>query len=147
MLFHTSELSLASGESTSPESAAKRAERTPGAPVEGVHFEAGVVGQHQLAGSKQGVVDSLEGGVGGEGGAGLIGSGDGGRGGKEIDGDGMGLSGGAKIAQLALAGGGGEEAEGHRASLACGAQARQRVSEPAGWWRRSWGEIAGGKRL
>jgi len=33
MLFHTSVLSLASGESMRPESAAKRAERTPGAPL------------------------------------------------------------------------------------------------------------------
>ena len=76
MLFQTSVLSLASGESMRPESAAKRAERTPGAPSRGVDFKAGVVGEDQLAGGEAGVIDGFERGVGGEGGAVFFGGGD-----------------------------------------------------------------------
>src|SRR5271157_6382248 len=89
--------------------------------LEGVYFEAGVVGQDQVSGDKTGVVDGLVCGVGGEGGAVLFGGRDGGEQGQGIDGEGMGLGGGAEVAELALAGGGGVEAEGHGKSVTGGA--------------------------
>ncbi len=67
MLFQTSGVVVGIGESTMPASAAKRAERTPGAPAEGVHFETGVVGDDDLARNELGVINGLERGVFGKG--------------------------------------------------------------------------------
>ena len=116
-MFQTSVLSLASGESMRPESAAKRAERTPGAPRERVDFEAGVVGEDQLAGEVTGVIDGFEGGVGGEGGAVLFGGGDFIQVWERIDFERMSLGGSAEVAEFALAGGGGVEAKRHEVSV------------------------------
>ena len=59
MLFHTSVLSLASGESTRPESAAISRRAHAGCAAERVHFKAGIVGDHQLAGRETRIVNSL----------------------------------------------------------------------------------------
>ncbi len=88
-----------------------------GRAVKGVDLEAGVIGEDERAGCEMGVVDGLEGGVGGEGCAVFFGRIDGGEAGKWFDGDVVGDGGGAEVAQFSLAGGGGEEAESHAESV------------------------------
>ncbi len=114
MLFQTSVLSLASGESTRPASAAKRAERTPGAPERASTSRPESSARTSWPGSELGVVDGFERGVFGEGFAVFFGWFDVGEIGERIDGDGVCFGGGAEVAQFALAGGGYVEAKGHQ---------------------------------
>ena len=117
ILFQTSVLSLASGESTKPESAAKRVERTPGWPPEGVYLKAGVIGEDELTWGETGIVDGLERSVSQEGVAIFFRGGDVVGRGQGINEDGVCVGSGAEVAKFALAGGGGEKAESHGESV------------------------------
>ena len=116
MLFQTSVLSLASGESTRPDRrqpCRAHARRT----AERIHFKAGIVGNNQFAGSEARVVDRLGGRIGEKGVAVFFRSRNVFDAGEGLNVYRMSLCGGAEIAELAGARSGGVEAKSHAASV------------------------------
>ena len=104
MLFQTSVLSLgASGESSEAKVGGEPGGAHSGSAGEGVDFEAGVVGDDEIAGCELGVVDGLERCVLCKGEAGFFRGGDGPEVGERLNVEGVGPGGGAEIAQLARA--------------------------------------------
>jgi hypothetical protein len=88
--------------------------------VDGIDFKTRVIGQHEFARCELGIIDSLDGGIRGEGIAVLFGWFDVCQTGKRVDANCVCFSGGAKIAQLSLAGGGNVETKIHETSLTGG---------------------------
>ena len=97
-----------------------------GRSVEGVDFEAGVIGEDEVIRCETGVVDSLEGSVGPEGGAAFFRGGNGDQAGQRFDEDVVGSGGGGEVAELSFAGGGGVEVEGHGESVTVVCEGKQR---------------------
>ena len=95
-----------------------------GSAIEGVDFEAGVVGEDELAGGETRVIDGFDSGVGEEGVAVFFGGWDVVGSGQRVNKDGVGVGGGAEVAELALTGCGCEKTESHEESVtvvgACG---------------------------
>ena len=92
----------------------------PGSAVEGIDFEAGIVGHDNFTFSELGVVNSFEASVVSKSGAGFLRSRNAGQIGQGIDGDGVGSRSGTKVAQLSLAGCRNKEAKGHKRSVTGG---------------------------